>query len=65
MSIRDRVGRHTRSGQNCADDQKTVIDLLNLEAAGRACSPSDRPRSVPNPSERCAHYLWRDVRRRR
>jgi hypothetical protein len=34
MPIRARVGRHTRSGgrhcQNWADDQKTVIDLLNL-----------------------------------
>ena len=33
MSIRARVGRHTRSGgrhcQNWADDQRTVIDLLN------------------------------------
>src|SRR5260370_32194760 len=33
MSIRARVGRHTRSGgrhcQNWADDQKVIIDLLN------------------------------------
>ena len=33
MSIRARVGRHTRSGgghcQNWMDDQKTVMDLLN------------------------------------
>jgi hypothetical protein len=34
MAIRGRVGRHTRAGgrqcQNWSDDQKTVIDLLNL-----------------------------------
>src|SRR5450631_3766101 len=33
MSLRGRVGRHTRSGgrqcQNWVDDQQTVIDLLN------------------------------------
>ena len=51
MSIRARVGRHTRAGgrqcQNWADDQKTVIDLLNrVPVANGGTGGSLRPRIV-------------------
>jgi hypothetical protein len=40
MPIRARVGKHTRAGgrqcQNLADDQRTVVDLLNRIPTARA-----------------------------
>jgi hypothetical protein len=51
MPIRARVGRHTRAGgrecQNWADDQKTIIDLLNrIPVASGGTGGSLRPRIV-------------------
>jgi hypothetical protein len=51
MPIRARVGRHTRAGgrhcQNWADDQKTVIDLLNrVPVTNGGTGGSLRPRII-------------------
>jgi hypothetical protein len=51
MPIRARVGKHTRAGgrqcQNWADDQKTVVDLLNrIPVASGGAGGSLRPRIV-------------------
>src|SRR5262245_28191750 len=51
MLIRARVGRHTQAGgrhcQNWAEDQKTVIDLLNrIPTASGGAGGSLRPRVV-------------------
>ena len=51
MPIRARVGRHTRAGgrhcQNWAEDQQTVIDLLNrVPVAGGGTNGALRPRVV-------------------
>jgi hypothetical protein len=51
MPIRARVGKHTRAGgrqcQNWADDQKTVIDLLNrIPVTNGGAGGGLRPRIV-------------------
>jgi hypothetical protein len=51
MPLRARVGRHAKTGgrncQNWADDQKTVIDLLNkIPAAGGGAGGTLKPRIV-------------------
>ena len=51
MPLRARVGRHSKTGgrhcQNWADDQKTIIDLLNkIPAASGGTSGALRPRIV-------------------
>src|SRR4051794_29321572 len=58
MPIRARVGRHTRAGgrecQNRADDQKTVIDLLN-----RIPATSGGVWAILKPVERCSESARR------
>ena len=51
MALRARVGRHTQAGgrhcQNWADDQKTVVDLLNrISTASGGAGEGLRPRII-------------------
>ena len=51
MPIRARVGKHTKAGgrqcQNWADDQRTVVDLLNrIPTASGGAGGGLRPRII-------------------